>query len=402
MTWGQLCIDPLITTMMKKLLFSKSSKLVRRYMLKMWASFAGSFHQNTRETPLLIYVGLVVHARTRKCDFIVDLGLSISYDRVMEICTTISNHVCNYYQQNEVVCPPNLLEGLFTTAAIDNIDHNPSSTTATDALHVTGISLFHHPRNYGDGCECREHHVLVLKSATKKLSELPQSYTNVRPLNWQRRMPQFQKWMAPWRVMKLSINITKWCQVSRYPNFFLFHIARDNSVCHNYYVSLSRWLKTVEERYLQTVDSDGNISREAFYANQQPAQDNPPAITAMLPLFHEDSKSCCHDTSLNGCDLRSCARTQPQSSTSDYIGSQPLYSITKSNKVNIDEARQELFTMKGRAMDAIPPNRAALLQHIKRPVHQGGHCWGKMLQVTIGMPPPGDWGWVDPQNWRPK
>ena len=76
-----------------------------------------------------------------------------------------------------------------------------------------------------------------------------------------------------------------------------------------------------------------------------------------------------------------------------------LYNHT-SSKVNIDAARQELFTMKGQAMDAIPPTRAALLQHIKRAVYQGVHCWGKMLQVPIGMPPSGDWGWVDPQNWR--
>ena len=74
-----------------------------------------------------------------------------------------------------------------------------------------------------------------------------------------------------------------------------------------------------------------------------------------------------------------------------------LYNHT-SSKDNIDEARQELF--KGREMDAIPPTRAALLQHIKRAVYQGGHCCGKMLQATIGMPPPGDWEWVNPQNWR--
>ena len=66
-----------------------------------------------------------------------------------------------------------------------------------------------------------------------------------------------------------------------------------------------------------------------------------------------------------------------------------LYNHT-SSKVNIDEACQKLFTMKSRAMDAIPPTRAALLQHIKRAVYQGGHCWGKTLQGTIGMPPPGD------------
>ena len=56
------------------------------------------------------------------------------------------------------------------------------------------------------------------------------------------------------------------------------------------------------------------------------------------------------------------------------------------SKVNIDEARQELFTMKGQSMDAIPPARAALLQHIRRAMYQGGHCWCKMLQATIGMP----------------
>ena len=78
-----------------------------------------------------------------------------------------------------------------------------------------------------------------------------------------------------------------------------------------------------------------------------------------------------------------------------------LYNHT-SSKVHIDEARQELFTVKGWAMDAIPPTRAALMQHIRRAVYQGGNCWGKMLQVTIGMPSAGDWGWVNPSNWRPR
>ena len=77
-----------------------------------------------------------------------------------------------------------------------------------------------------------------------------------------------------------------------------------------------------------------------------------------------------------------------------------LYDRT-SNIVNIDEARQALFAKKGRAMDAIPPTKAALIQHIKRAVYQGGHCWGNMFKVAIEMPSPEDWGWVDPHNWRP-
>ena len=65
-----------------------------------------------------------------------------------------------------------------------------------------------------------------------------------------------------------------------------------------------------------------------------------------------------------------------------------LYDRT-SSMMNIDEARQLLFTKKGRAMDAIPPTRAALVHHIKRAVYQGGHYWGKMFHVTMDMPSAG-------------
>ena len=37
-----------------------------------------------------------------------------------------------------------LRKGLYTAAAIDNIDHNPSSTTATGSLHGTAISIMQH------------------------------------------------------------------------------------------------------------------------------------------------------------------------------------------------------------------------------------------------------------------
>ena len=43
-------------------------------------------------------------------------------------------------------------------------------------------------------------------------------------------------------------------------------------------------------------------------------------------------------------------------------------------------------------MDAIPPTKAALVPNIKIAVYQGGHCWGKMLQVSLDMPTPDNWG----------
>jgi len=105
----------------------------------------GIHHNSEREPPLPVYIGLDLHAQTRKrtlVDKMFELGLSISYDRVLAISTQLANSVCNQYNVDNVVCPQKLHGDLFTTAAVDNIDHNPSSTTAKDSFHGTGISLF--------------------------------------------------------------------------------------------------------------------------------------------------------------------------------------------------------------------------------------------------------------------
>lgn len=70
--------------------------------------------------------------------------ISVSYDRVLRKSTQLGNEVCRRYHESKAVCPPNLHLGLFTTAAVDNTDHNPSSTTAKNSFHGTGISLFQH------------------------------------------------------------------------------------------------------------------------------------------------------------------------------------------------------------------------------------------------------------------
>ena len=62
-----------------------------------------------------------------------------------------------------------------------------------------------------------------------------------------------------------------------------------------------------------------------------------------------------------------------------------LYDGT-SDLTSNNEAQKELFTKKGRAMDAIPPTRGALVQHIKRSVYQGGNCWGQATAVAQKLP----------------
>ena len=104
-------------------------------------------HDRDHETPLPLYLGLKVHAVTRSkklVDTLFHLGLCILYDHVLQVQSDIANGVCQGYEMEKIVCPPNMHRGLFTIAAVDNIDHNPSSASAKDYFHGTGISLMQH------------------------------------------------------------------------------------------------------------------------------------------------------------------------------------------------------------------------------------------------------------------
>ncbi|VDI15847.1 Hypothetical predicted protein [Mytilus galloprovincialis] len=100
-------------------------------------------HSADRETPFCVYLGLLLFAKTRKrhlIDTLFQHGLCISYDRVREISTQLGEAVV------ERCGMPAFIKGqMFTTAAVDNIDHNPSSTTSKSSFHGTGISIFQHP-----------------------------------------------------------------------------------------------------------------------------------------------------------------------------------------------------------------------------------------------------------------
>ena len=141
-------------------------------------------HSRERETPLPIYLGMMMHTKTRKrelVDQLFELGLSVSYDRVLEISTQLGHKVCQHYEIQRAVCPPQLKCGVFTTAAVDNIDHNLSSTSAQDSFHGTGISLFQHPDSTCLGFPQDLSIPLTIADSKKSKPSLPESYTNVPP-----------------------------------------------------------------------------------------------------------------------------------------------------------------------------------------------------------------------------
>ena len=69
-------------------------------------------HSQDRETPLPMYLGIMVHTKNRKkalVDTLFNLGLCISYDRVLDVSTELGNKVCLYYElsvllNSRVVC----------------------------------------------------------------------------------------------------------------------------------------------------------------------------------------------------------------------------------------------------------------------------------------------------------
>lgn len=85
-------------------------------------------HTLVREPP--VPIGINVYARTRSKKLIEQLysmGISISYDRIMEIEDWIATSTCERIAEDGVVCPASLRKGLFTVGALDNLDSNPSS-----------------------------------------------------------------------------------------------------------------------------------------------------------------------------------------------------------------------------------------------------------------------------------
>ncbi|KAK3731974.1 hypothetical protein QZH41_003373 [Actinostola sp. cb2023] len=109
------------------------------------------------------------------------MGLCIAYDRLMCISTGIANKVIARFEQDGVVCPPTLRTNIFTSAAVDNIDHNPSATTAKDSFHGTAISLVQHPTNENKG---DDRGITVFDGTVtteKKIAPLPDTYHNVPP-----------------------------------------------------------------------------------------------------------------------------------------------------------------------------------------------------------------------------
>jgi hypothetical protein len=164
-----------------------------------------------------------------------------------------------------VVYPNNLTINIFTTAAVDNIDHNPSSTTARGSFHGTGISLHQHP-DFAMLDNLLPAFTVPENEHNSHVFDLLESYTYVPSVTLLRDEPDIPKVNSLCRG-SMSNKLT---------------IAADECV----------WLAIAWQHWeSETFTADTVSSWSAFHAQRI---NGPPAVLSllgMLPLFHEQAHS---------------------------------------------------------------------------------------------------------------
>ena len=114
-----------------------------------------NFRQSSkREPPVPLYIGLNIHKAARDKKMIKNfeqLGISISYDRILQLESLLTRSLCEQFKKDNIVCPQQRRKKNVTDGAIDNLDHNSSSATPQGSIHGTEISIIQHPTTENQG-----------------------------------------------------------------------------------------------------------------------------------------------------------------------------------------------------------------------------------------------------------
>lgn len=234
----------------------KLAQLVRFNSVKTKRKSKHNRRTKINEPPLPVLLGLSIHSQTREKKIIDDLhsnGLSISYDRVLEIEDNITNSLCKKYETDGIVCPPSLESGLYTCAAIDNIDHDPSSSTAQMSYHGTSISIFQFPDNPS------QHQKFRYSEEAPKKTSLPDYFTQVMPT----------------KDLKSE-------HVDRSNKSTMKESSKDMS-------EIRSWLKQISTS-LMNENQEERISFSSYFSKECSSR-MPTTISSLLPLLNESINS---------------------------------------------------------------------------------------------------------------
>ena len=139
------------------------------------------------EPPLAVFLALKLHSQTRSkklVELLHKYALSLSYKEVLSIESRFAQVITDHARNNaDIVCPTNLHQGIFTVVALDNLDHNPTSRTASSSFHGTNVSIFQFPSSQMPGLDQECLRINSQKTGTHSSEPiLPRTYTFVPPV----------------------------------------------------------------------------------------------------------------------------------------------------------------------------------------------------------------------------
>ena len=263
---------------------------------------ASTYHSIDREPPLPLYMGLLLHSRFREKDLIGkfhQLGLSVSYTRVKDVTDEVANTVCDAFATNDVVCPLQMRKNVFTTGAVDNFNHKPTSKLAKDVFNGTALTLAQHLHEENEGNDGPK--LVLTGQKDARTPKLPESYTEIPP-----SMNTKSDVQIP--LLKESPQRTLTVEIDKKEEY--------------------EWLHEVERMIAEDLSKSDYISWAAFHASRQTVSSDPTDIIGLLPLFPE--KTCTvammkHSMDLNRKSISFLNPGQTPVQTAD----EPLFAIAK-------------------------------------------------------------------------
>ena len=106
-------------------------------------------HDQSKEIPFAIYVAIKIYHHSCSKTMINWLyfcaGISISYNRLLDITRDLANQILHQYERGGGFIPCNMKKNIFTIIAKDNIDQDARSTPATKHYHGTSFCIFQFP-----------------------------------------------------------------------------------------------------------------------------------------------------------------------------------------------------------------------------------------------------------------
>ena len=221
------------------------------------------YQMHDKETPVPLYIGLKLHSHDRLKNVIREfhqLGVTLSYDRIMEIRRKFAQAVSKRFKDEGVVVPTNCKRNVFSTATTDNID-----VSGRTEMHGTSITLIGHVSKGNMGIDPP---TLTLDVPEDTLIELPDEFAVVpfiEDLGGDISFSFIPKGSGrPAKIEHVDVDEEAW----------LAHVC-----------SISRKDKVEDKWQLEEVP----VTFAGFFSKSQERDDvKPRAVIGVFPVFSED------------------------------------------------------------------------------------------------------------------